>query len=188
MLYKYSFSILYGHLNLNQKRKKLNLASYHSNRPVTTQTDRLPLQTGRLTGPNRLNCPIWIWIWIWLVFTNNQSNRSGLSKPVAGGLDRLVGKKNLGCTLGVKKNSWRTELTPSDSTAAPCNSGLGKMLKNLALQAGINFCIPLLFAPLQSQKHPQDGFCHTPLATCPRVFYGPYMCSPINPTDPAACT
>ena len=34
MLYKYLFSILCGHLNLNQKRKKLNLTGYQANRPV----------------------------------------------------------------------------------------------------------------------------------------------------------
>ena len=39
MLHKHSFSILCGHLNLNQKKKKkLNLAGYHSNRLVTGQT------------------------------------------------------------------------------------------------------------------------------------------------------
>ena len=34
MLYKHLFSILCGHLNLNQKRKKLNLTGFQSNRPV----------------------------------------------------------------------------------------------------------------------------------------------------------
>ena len=67
MLYKYSFIILCGHLNLNQKRKKnLNLAGYQSNRPVyrsepfalrilnsnltSTGTDRFPTKPVRYTG------------------------------------------------------------------------------------------------------------------------------------------
>ena len=53
MLYKHLFSILCGHLNL--KQKKLNLAGYQSNRPVTSQTGRYTGLTYQYTGTNRLN-------------------------------------------------------------------------------------------------------------------------------------
>ena len=73
MLYKHLFSILFGHLNLNQKRKKIEFAGYQSNRPVNrsnrpvsrsepiarwllnsnlnlTDSDRFPAKPDRYTG------------------------------------------------------------------------------------------------------------------------------------------
>ena len=49
MLYKHSFIILCGHLNLNQKRKKNWIC------PVTSQTDRLPVKlAGKLVKPTSI--------------------------------------------------------------------------------------------------------------------------------------
>ena len=62
MLYKHSFSILCGHLNLNQKRKKFEFGR------LSLKPDRFTSLTGRLTGGNRLNCHFWFEIWIWPVF------------------------------------------------------------------------------------------------------------------------
>ena len=90
MLYKHLFSILCGHLNLNQKRKKNWIW------PVTSQTGRY---TG--TGPNRLNWKVWIQIWIWPVPTGNR-HRTGIPEPESSGLAGSVGKVNPACThLGV---------------------------------------------------------------------------------------
>ena len=81
MLYKHLFSILCGHFNLNQKRKKNWIW------PITSQT-------GRYTGTNRLNWEVWIQIWICPVPTGNRPNRSGIPEPEAGGYRLAVGKLN----------------------------------------------------------------------------------------------
>ena len=101
MLYKHLFSILCGHLNLNKKRKNLNLIGYQSNRPVTIQTGRYTGQTGRYTGQtdrytgrNRLNGEVWIQIWIPPVPTGNRPNRTGIPEPEAGGYRSPVGIQN----------------------------------------------------------------------------------------------
>ena len=101
MLYKHLFSILCGHLNLNQKEKNLNLTGYQSNRPVTIQTGRYTGQTGRYTGltdrytgRNRLNGEVWIQIWIPPVPTGNRPNRTGIPEPEAGGYRSPVGYVN----------------------------------------------------------------------------------------------
>ena len=93
MLYKHLFSILCGHLNLNQKRKKkLNWTGYQSNRPVNNQTGRYTGLTDRYTGTNRLNWEVWIWP----VPTGNRPNRTGIPEPDSSGLAGPVGKVNPG--------------------------------------------------------------------------------------------
>ena len=74
MLYKHSFSILCGHLNLNQKRKKLNLAGYQSNRPVY----RYEPFAQRILN------------------SNFRPNRSGISVPDPAGLAGPIGNVNPG--------------------------------------------------------------------------------------------
>jgi len=102
MLYKHSFSILCGHLNLNQKRKKIEFGR------LPLEPDRYTGLTGRLTDRNRLNRGLWFGFWIWPVFTGNRSNRTGLPLPVGGGLIPPVGKKNPGSTLVIINHlrSW----------------------------------------------------------------------------------
>ena len=94
MLYKYSFSILYGHLNFNQKRKKNWIL------PVTSQTDQLPVkptgyQSNRLVyRPNRpvyrSNRPVYWYEPVELRILNSNLNSTGtdrfLAKP-----DRYTG-------------------------------------------------------------------------------------------------
>ena len=95
MLYKHSFSILCGHLNLNQKRKKLNLAGYHSNRPVTGQTGPVNRSNQSANRWKPVELPFFIWNLNLTGFFGNRSNRSGLPEPEAGCLVGSVGKKNL---------------------------------------------------------------------------------------------
>ena len=88
MLYKHSFSILCGHLSLNQKRKKNWIW------PVTSQTGRLTGQTDRYIGTNRLHCKIWIQNWFRPVPIGFQPNRSGIPVPDPASLAGSVGKRN----------------------------------------------------------------------------------------------
>ena len=86
MLYKHLFSILCGHLNLNQKRKKIEF-------------DRLPVKpTGIPAKPvgSQMRRTIWICTGIWPVSTGFRWNRSGLPEPECSGLGLPVGEKNPG--------------------------------------------------------------------------------------------
>ena len=110
MLYKHLFSILCGHLNLNQKEKNLNLTGYQSNRPVTIQTGRYTGLTGRYTSRNRLNGEVWIQIWIPPVPTGNRPNRTGIPEPEAGGYRSPVGIQNPDCNNILDKGEFELEV------------------------------------------------------------------------------
>ena len=91
MLYKHSFSILCGHLNLNQKRNFLNLAGYQSNRPIN-QSNR-PLK--------RSNRPVYRYesfaqriLNSNLGLTGFRPNRSDIPIPDPAGLAGPVGNLN----------------------------------------------------------------------------------------------
>ena len=99
MLYKHLFSILCGHLNLN---------NFFWIWPVTRQTGRYTGQTDRYTdltyrytGTNRLNWEVWIQIWIWPVPTGNRPNRTGIPEPESSGLAGPVGKVNPDWDMGI---------------------------------------------------------------------------------------
>ena len=84
MLYKHLFSILCGHLNLNQKRKKkLNLTSYQSNRPV-----------------NRSNRPVYRYEPVVLRNLNSNLNSIGTYRSPAIPVPELTGLVGLSKTLG----------------------------------------------------------------------------------------
>ena len=86
MLYKHLFSILCGHLNLNQKRKKLNLTGYQSNRPVNWSNR--PVSRSEPVEHAILN--------LILNLTGFRSNRSGKPLPDRAGLTGPIGLFNPG--------------------------------------------------------------------------------------------
>ena len=119
MLYKHLFSILCGHLNLNQKEKNLNLTGYQSNRPVTIQTGRYTGLTDRYTGRNRLNVGVWIQIWIPPIPTGNRPNRTGIPVPEDGGYRSPVGYVNPGPVSPHAGRAGRMTTPPVPQTAPP---------------------------------------------------------------------
>ena len=70
MLYKHSFNILCGHLNLNQtqQQQQHTLRAFEASLNLNQKRKKIefgrlpfkPVQTSRLTGQNRLNCTIQI--------------------------------------------------------------------------------------------------------------------------------
>ena len=101
MLYKHLFNILCGHLNLNKKRKKLNLSGYQSNRPVYRSNQ--PVYRSEPVERRSLNSN--------LNLTGNRPNRTGIPEPDASGLAGPVGKVNPGQGTHIHSSQ-----TPSLST------------------------------------------------------------------------
>ena len=96
MLYKHLFSILCGHLNLNQKRKK-NLTSqtgYQSNRPVNRSNRSVSQSEPVEHAILNLN----------LNLTGFRPNRSGIPVPDPAGLTGPVSKLNSDCSSGLTLN------------------------------------------------------------------------------------
>ena len=87
MLYKQLFSILYGHLNLNQKRKKFEFG-------------RLPVKPAGIPVETVYTCDFEFGFEFdrFPPVSGFRSNRSGKPLPEGGGLTGPIGIVNPGCT------------------------------------------------------------------------------------------